>query len=85
MRYKIYIQHSKKEHAMQNTKRTIKLVNVHTNNKNELCATLTDGAIAVQCEDVLYLDFVDEQAMHDTYDEWCELANAGEDGYNFVA
>jgi hypothetical protein len=63
----------------------VKLVNVYTNTKQELCATLTDGNIAVECEDVLYIDFVDYDAMAATYEEWCELAEAGEDGYNFVA
>ena len=67
---------------MQNT---VKLVNVHINSKSELCATLTNGVIAVQCEDVLYLDFVDYAAMCAVYEEWCELADAGEDGYYYVA
>jgi hypothetical protein len=67
---------------MQNA---VKLVNVHYNNKNELCATLTNTVKAVQCEDVLYLDFVDYAAMCAVYEEWCELAAASEEGYTFVA
>ena len=65
--------------------KTVKLVNVHYNRNNELCATLTDGAVAVHCEDVLYLDFVDYDAMCAVYAEWCELADAGETGYYYVA
>ena len=64
---------------------TVKLVNVYTNAQQELCATLTDGAVAVECEDVLYVDFVDYDAMCATYNEWVELAKTGELGYNFVA
>lgn len=67
---------------MQNT---VKLVNVHINSKSELCATLTDSVKAVCCEDVLYLDFVDYAAMCAVYEEWCELADAGEEGYFYVA
>lgn len=63
----------------------IKLVNVHVNNSNALCATLTDGTVAVQCEGVAYLDFADADDMRAVYDEWRELADAGEDGYTFVA
>jgi hypothetical protein len=66
---------------MQNT---VKLVNVFVNSKQELCATLTNSIKAVQCEDVLYLDFVDYDAMCAVYNEWCELAEAGEEGYTFV-
>lgn len=67
---------------------TVKLVNVHyafIDGAQMLCATLTDGVKAVQCEDVLYLDFVSYDAMCAVYEEWCELADAGEDGYTFVA
>jgi len=39
----------------------------------------------VRCEDVLYLDFVEDNAMCAVYAEWCELAETGELGYNFVA
>lgn len=67
---------------MQNT---VKLVDVAYNSKSELCATLTDGVVAVRCEDVLYLDFVDYAAMCAVYEEWRELADAGEDGYFYVA
>ena len=67
---------------MQNT---VKLVDVAYNYKSELCATLTDGVVAVRCEDVLYLDFVDYDAMCAVYEEWCELADANEDGYFYVA
>jgi hypothetical protein len=63
----------------------VQLVNVYINSKQELCATLTDGYIAVQCEDVLYLDFVDADAMFATYMEWRQLALLREDGYTFVA
>lgn len=69
---------------MQNVN-TIKLVNVHYNAQNELCATLTNSVVAVQCEDVLYLDFVDDAAMQAVYEEWCELAQANEEGYTFIA
>ena len=64
---------------------TIKLVNVHVNSKQELCATLTDGYIAVQCEDVLFLDFADADAKFATYMEWRLLAMQNEEGYTFVA
>jgi hypothetical protein len=67
---------------MQNT---VKLVNVAHNAQNELCATLTDGTVAVRCDDVLFLDFVDNAAMCAVYEEWCELATANELGYYFVA
>lgn len=67
---------------MQNT---VKLVDVAYNYNSELCATLTDGVVAVRCEDVLYLDFVDYAAMCAVYEEWRELADAGEDGYFYVA
>ena len=67
---------------MQNT---VKLVDVYVNSAQELCATLTDGTVAVQCEDVLYVDFADYDAMCATYSEWVELANANEVGYTFVA
>lgn len=63
----------------------VKLVDVNYNAQNELCATLTDGTKAVRCEDVLYLDFVDYDAMCAVYEEWCELADAGELGYYYVA
>jgi hypothetical protein len=69
---------------MQAKQRTIKLVNVHKNDKNELCATLTDDYIAVECEDVLYLDFVDQQAMRDTYHEWRQLALCSVEGYKIL-
>ncbi len=64
---------------------TVKLVNVYVNSKSELCATLTNGTKAVQCEDVLYVDFVDYDAMCAVYEEWCELADEGELGYDYVA
>ena len=67
---------------MQNT---VKLVDVAYNYNSELCATLTNSVKAVRCEDVLYLDFVDYAAMCAVYEEWCELADAGEDGYFYVA
>jgi hypothetical protein len=66
---------------MQNT---VELVDVEYNYKSELCATLTNGVKAVRCEDVLYLDFVSYAAMCAVYEEWCELADAGEDGYFYV-
>jgi hypothetical protein len=69
---------------MQHTN-TVKLVNVYVNSKQELCATLTNSIKAVQCEDVLFLDFVDYDVMCAVYEEWCELAEAGEEGYTFVA
>lgn len=62
----------------------VRLVNVYINNKQELCATLTDGTVAVHCEDVAYLDFVSYDAMCAVYNEWCELAQAGEDGYTLL-
>lgn len=49
-----------------------------------LCATLSNTVKAVTCEDVLYLDFVDDAAMQATFEEWCELADAGEDGYYYT-
>ena len=64
---------------------TVKLVDVHVNSKQELCATLTNGAKAVRCEDVLYVDFDSYDAMCAVYEEWCELADADEDGYFYVA
>jgi hypothetical protein len=67
---------------MQNT---VKLTNVAYNAQNELCATLTNGTVAVRCDDVLYLDFVNYAAMCAVYTEWCELATANEAGYYFVA
>ena len=67
---------------MQNA---VKLVNVYVNSAHELCATLTNNTVAVQCEDVLYIDFVDYAAMCATYEEWKQLAQAGEEGYTFVA
>ena len=67
---------------MQNT---VKLVDVAYNYNSELCATLTNSVKAVRCEDVLYLDFVNYAAMCAVYEEWCELADAGEDGYFYVA
>jgi len=64
---------------------TIKLTDVAYNAQNELCATLTNGTVAVRCDDVLFLDFVDEAAKCAVYEEWCELATANELGYYFVA
>jgi len=63
----------------------VTLTNIYVNSKSELCATLTNSVVAVQCEDVLYLDFVNYDAMCAVYEEWCELAQAGEEGYTFVA
>ena len=62
---------------------TVKLTNVYVNAQSELCATLTDGTAAVRCEDVLFLDFVDDAAMCATYEEWKQLADAGEEGYYY--
>jgi len=71
---------------MQNANaNTVKLVNVYINSAQELCATLTNSKVAVQCEDVLFLDFVDYAAMCATYSKWVKLAQAGEEGYTFVA
>jgi hypothetical protein len=64
---------------------TLKLVDVFVNHKSELCATLTDGTVAVRCDDVLDLDFVDYAAMRAEFEDWCAAAEAGEDGYYFVA
>ena len=64
---------------------TVKLVDVTVNHKSELCATLTNGIVAVRCDDALYVDFASYEAMCEEYAEWCELAEAGEDGYYFVA
>ena len=69
---------------MQNAN-AVKLVNVYINSAQELCATLTNSTVAVQCEDVLYVDFVDDAAMCATYEEWKQLATEGEVGYTFVA
>jgi len=69
---------------MQNAN-TVKLVNVYINSAQEVCATLTDSNVAVQCEDVLYLDFVSYDAMCAVYEEWKQLAAEGEEGYTFVA
>ena len=63
----------------------IKLVNVHVNSAQMLCATLTDGSVAVTCEGIAYLDFADYDSMCATYEEWRELATANEDGYTVVA
>ena len=63
---------------------TVKLTDVAHNVQNELCATLTNGRVAVRCDDVLYLDFVDDAAMQAVYAEWRELADAGEEGYYYV-
>jgi hypothetical protein len=62
----------------------VQLVNVHYNARNELCATLTDEHIAVECEDVLFLDFVDEAAKFATYMEWRQRALMGEAGYTIT-
>lgn len=62
----------------------VQLVNVYTNSAQELCATLTDGNIAVECEDVLYLDFPDRAALFNTYMEWRFQALMRKPGYKFV-
>lgn len=69
---------------MQNAN-TVRLVNVHINNDERLCATLTDLRVAVQCEGLWYVDFGDGDDMRATFDEWVALAQAGEEGYTFVA
>lgn len=63
----------------------IKLVNVHYNDSDKLCATLTNGNIGVQCEDIAWWDELADAEMDALFDEWRELADAGEDGYTFVA
>jgi len=63
----------------------VKLVDVAHNAQNELCATLTDGNVAVRCEDALFIDFADYDAMCAVYTEWKQLADEGEEGYTFVA
>jgi len=44
-------------------------------------ATLTNGKVSVTCEDAMYFDFDEEGSMEAAFDEWCELADADEDGY----
>jgi hypothetical protein len=62
----------------------IKLCDVYVNHRSELCATLSDGVRAVECKDVLYVDYVDQAAMQSDFDLWCAEAEAGEIGYRFV-
>lgn len=63
---------------------TVMLVDVSYNQNNELCATLTDGVVAVRCDDVLFLDFVGYESMCFEFDMWRRAADAGEIGYYFV-
>jgi predicted transcriptional regulator len=44
-------------------------------------ATLTNGSVSVTCEDALHYELDEQDDLDAAFDEWCELADAGEEGY----